>query len=294
MIIKKLLKSLHLVIFITYTTTNALSMDLNGSWTLEYDNSLNSNLDEKFLVQKIDLKKEKNEYLFINKESRYTLRLLPKRKYHNIFLLINNEGSNYSLISTMVLINDKYAKGTWHDNDGKSGDIIISKIQKADELSFKNRYKGFGLQGKYGFYQWATAYEVPSKTGAYVTFLVNAKNDIYLCFSKEKKQNSKMYEIALGSWNNNRSAIRYKSQGMELIATDINKTPKSLIQRDKWQWYWAGVINGKISVGKGKIINENIIMETTHSNQDLNNNINWICFSSWDAPVAYKEITIMR
>jgi len=90
-----------------------------------------------------------------------------------------------------------------------------------------------------------------------VTFSVIANNDAHVGFFSDKKHESEVYEIVIGGWGNQRSAIRERNQG----GNKVFPVTKNILKRGGQKNYmWADAVKGLVRVGKGNVVGKNVWM----------------------------------
>jgi len=90
-----------------------------------------------------------------------------------------------------------------------------------------------------------------------IVFKVQACADAHIALSSQLGLSIQhTYEVVLGGWQNSRSAIRNKTQGMDW--TDVS-TP-DILHCDEMRSFWISWEYGLIMVGKGSKVGKNEVM----------------------------------
>ena len=152
--------------------------------------------------------------------------------------------------------------------------------------------QSFVCPPRHGSYQWENVFELGSPGNGTVTFEAKATNDIHVCFSEYKADNSPLYEIVIGGWGNTQSVIRKGRQSPHNGHVRINRSqnPNAMASANEWSTYWVTIKQGLIQVGKGAVSGQNEFLRW--QDQDPLLSLKWVCFSSWDTPIEYRKINI--
>ncbi|MCB9492711.1 MAG: hypothetical protein H6679_00375 [Epsilonproteobacteria bacterium] len=140
-----------------------------------------------------------------------------------------------------------------------------------------------------------TDWALPEKNKGSITFAAQTVKDVHINLARSAvDEPGKMYEIIIGGWNNTQSVIKdgpnnylFKTKAIDaMVDSGMGKRDKP-----EWHGYWITIDGGKIAVGKGDKLGENVIMETDDNSP--HKNIRYVGFGGWDEVVKFREIKIV-
>ncbi len=145
----------------------------------------------------------------------------------------------------------------------------------------------YSVPVSYGKYAWSKAKKINFSGQKSIVFEAKAKNDIHIALARSRRDNSPLYEIVIGGWNNTKSVIRKGRQTPPNGHATVNR---GIRKRNKWQSYWVKEYKGKIEVGYGKRVGNNrfLIWKDPNPLRQLN----WVAFSSWDSTVSVRAVQV--
>lgn len=172
-----------------------------------------------------------------------------------------------------------------------------NKLTKLAFILFKNALKDPASEVKipplFGDYVWLPQVSV-KKDSCWLTFNARGQNDLLICFapfiSNQRNQDHKIYEVAIGAWDNTKTGFRVNNLGREVKYVTRKQKRKAMLREVRDQSYWISFNNGLIKMGIGKNINKKTILKW----QDPYPN-NWkgkqqLGFGSWNAPITVSNI----
>ncbi|XP_071526709.1 uncharacterized protein [Panulirus ornatus] len=163
-------------------------------------------------------------------------------------------------VDTPDILNEEEYREFWitFDNDevrvGKAGDwepFMVSPIPEPFQITHYGYSTGWGAVGWWQFHNERRFHTEDSQTynfepvyGDSVTFSVSCGHDAHLALTTGPEETTPMYEVFIGGWENQHSAIRL-SKGDDMIKVD---TP-DIVCCEEERKFWLSFKNGHIRVG---------------------------------------------
>ncbi|PCJ12627.1 MAG: hypothetical protein COB04_17470 [Gammaproteobacteria bacterium] len=141
------------------------------------------------------------------------------------------------------------------------------------------------IDAKYGSYEWPNK-SLPITGHASVVFQAKGANDLHIAIANSEDDGATLYEVVIGGWGNTQSVIRRSRAGANEAIT--NNTDAML--DNGWATYWVTLSNGRIAYGKGSEPGHN--EKLSWQDPTPHNGLKWIGFSTWNAPIQYRDIEI--
>lgn len=172
-----------------------------------------------------------------------------------------NKGDDLVKVDTPDILSADEAREFWvaidHDEVrvGKGGEyepFLSAALPEHVEVTHYGYSTGWGAAGSFQFFQEHThasddnlEYNFQPLYGDTVTFSVSCDHDAHLGFTMGPEVTPQMYEVFIGAWENQNSAIR-KNKDATPVKVD---TPDECCSGDL-KSYWVNVRGGHIRVGK--------------------------------------------
>jgi len=171
-------------------------------------------------------------------------------------------GSGDDLIKedTEGILSDDEFREFWITKDngevrvGKGGDhapFLSAHLPGALEATHFGFSTGYGATGAFRFCHERTLktedkleYAFEPLYGRSATFAVGCGNDAHVCFTTGPAEEAPMYEVFIGGWENQSSAIR-KNKEVTVVKVD---TPDECCEGAKT--YWVDISGGHVKVGR--------------------------------------------
>ena len=136
-----------------------------------------------------------------------------------------------------------------------------------------------------GEYQWHDAWQLSNDGNGYVIFQAEGILGMHVAFASDRNDNATMYELIVGE-DNSRTYFRNVRGGEALVSVtgDSAKMTSGLAP------YWLMMDNGILSFGKGEELGVDVILQWEDQNPYANTQ--WVGFSSWYAPISYRNIEV--
>ena len=136
-----------------------------------------------------------------------------------------------------------------------------------------------------GEYQWHDAWQLSNDGNGYVIFQAEGILGMHVAFASDRNDNATMYELIVGE-DNSRTYFRNVRGGEALVSVtgDSAKMTSGLAS------YWLMMDNGILSFGKGEELGVDVILQWEDQNPYANTQ--WVGFSSWYAPISYRNIEV--
>ena len=151
----------------------------------------------------------------------------------------------------------------------------------------------FELAPCFGEYIWhATQFTRPGY--GTIMFDVQGGNDVFICFTNDirhkiRNSDKDIYEIVIGGWNNEKSAIRLTSLGKSVAEVSFYENNMAALNPHGYESYWISLNNGEIMVGRGKVPGQNVFLSWRDPYPIQN--IRYIGLSNWNAPLVFNNFT---
>ncbi len=190
---------------------------------------------------------------------------------------------NNSYLTSFGDLMDEKTRSNWYlwINDLAKEFFSSEKfIKQGIEINFKGEYLWFPTS-------------LPQLGSGSVTFEATANSNIFVCFSENAIQTSealkRIYEIAIGKWDNKSTAIHRESLGDPVIEFDHVKIPELSPDPMTFKKYWINIDKGVISGGVGDL-GQNKLWEWKDPYPPVG--VKWVGFSNWLSAVNIKNIKV--
>jgi hypothetical protein len=169
----------------------------------------------------------------------------------------------------------------------KSALVFAAVVLSTAALLFAADFaSSFTSKSQNGIYtSWNPGWQFPSAGTGTVYFTAQAQNDIHIAISDEAQKKDPMYEIVIGGWGNQKSAIRRKSQGVVL-----QSSPNAIMENTGTYWVSIDALKSTVSAGYGTEVGKNIIIEW--KDPHFLSNSRYFAFSSWSTDIEYSGIAL--
>ena len=151
----------------------------------------------------------------------------------------------------------------------------------------------FELAPCFGEYIWHASQFARPGYGT-IMFDVQGGNDVFICFTNDirhkiRNSDKDIYEIVIGGWNNEKSAIRLTSLGKSVAEVSFYENNMAALNPYGYESFWISLNNGEIMVGRGKVPGQNVFL--SWKDPYPIQNIRYIGLSSWNAPLVFNNFT---